>query len=57
MRPNAGNPGPEAPLRCPLWDQGLIRTCQAAQVRGLPGEWLVQFAFGCTFEDPGDLGE
>ena len=38
-------------------DQGLIRTGQAAQVRGLPGEWLVRFAFGCTFEDPGDLGE
>ena len=38
-------------------DQRLIRTCQAAQLRGLPGEWLVQFAFGCTFEDPGDLGE
>jgi hypothetical protein len=26
-------------------------------VRGLPGEWLVQVAVGCTFEDPGDLGE
>ena len=26
-------------------------------MRGLPGEWLVQFALGCTFEDPGDLGE
>jgi hypothetical protein len=26
-------------------------------LRGLPGEWLVQFAVGCTFEDPGDLGE
>ena len=26
-------------------------------MRGLPGEWLVQFALGCAFEDPGDLGE
>ena len=26
-------------------------------MRGLPGEWLVQFAFGCAFENPGDLGE
>ena len=26
-------------------------------MRGLPGEWLVQFAVGCTLEDPGDLGE
>jgi hypothetical protein len=26
-------------------------------VRGLPGQWLVQFTFGCAFEDPGDLGE
>jgi hypothetical protein len=26
-------------------------------MRGLPGEWLVQVAVGCTFEDPGDLGE
>jgi hypothetical protein len=23
----------------------------------LPGEWLVRFAVGCAFEDPGDLGE
>jgi hypothetical protein len=40
-----------------LRDQGLIGTRQAAQLRGLPGKWLVQFAVGCTFEDPGDLGE
>ena len=26
-------------------------------MRGLPGEWLGQLAVGCTFEDPGDLGE
>jgi hypothetical protein len=26
-------------------------------LRGLPGEWLVQVAVGCAFEDPGDLGE
>jgi hypothetical protein len=26
-------------------------------LRGLPGEWLVQFAVGCAFEDPGDLSE
>ena len=26
-------------------------------MRGLPGEWLVQVAVGCAFEDPGDLGE
>ena len=26
-------------------------------MRGLPGEWLVQFAFGRAFEDPSDLGE
>jgi hypothetical protein len=26
-------------------------------MRGLLGELLVQFAVGCTFEDPGDLGE
>jgi hypothetical protein len=26
-------------------------------VRGLHSEWLVQFIFGCAFEDPGDLGE
>jgi hypothetical protein len=38
-------------------DQGLIRTRQAAQLRGLPGEWLVQSAVGCTFENPGDFGE
>ena len=57
MRPRAGGPGPAASLRYPVRDQGLICTCQAAQVRGLPGEWLVRFAFGCAFEDPGDLGE
>jgi hypothetical protein len=57
VRAHAGDPGPAAPLRYPLRDQGLIRTRQAAQVRGLPGEWLVQFAVGCAFEDPGDLGE
>jgi hypothetical protein len=38
-------------------DQGLIRTRQPAQSRGLPGEWLVQFTVGCTFENPGDFGE
>lgn len=26
-------------------------------VAGLPGKWFVQFAVGCTFEDPGDLSE
>ena len=57
MRPRAGGPGPAASLRYPVRDQGLVRTRQAAQVRGLPGEWLVRFAFGCAFEDPGDLGE
>jgi hypothetical protein len=46
-----------ASLRYPLRDQGLIGTCQAAQVRGLPGQWLVQLALGCALEDPGDLGE
>ena len=50
-------PARRRPSRYPLRDQGLICTRQAAQVRGLPGEWLVQFAFGCAFEDPGDLGE
>jgi hypothetical protein len=57
VRPRAGGPGPAASLRYPLRDQGLICTRQAAQLRGLSGEWLVQFAVGCTFEDPGDLGE
>jgi len=57
VRPHAGGPGPAAPLRYPLRDQGLIRTGQAAQVRSLPGAWLVQVAFGCALEDPGDLGE
>ena len=57
MRPHAGGTGPAAPLRYPPRDQGLIRTCQAAQVRSLPGAWLVQVAFGCALEDPGDLGE
>jgi hypothetical protein len=57
VRAHPGDPGPAAPLLYPLRDQGLIRTRQAAQLRGLLTEWLVQFAFGCTFEDPGDLGE
>jgi hypothetical protein len=57
VRPHAGDPGPAAPLLYPVRDQGLIGTCQAAQVRGLPGEWLIQFTVGCAFEDPGDLGE
>ena len=26
-------------------------------MRGLPGAWLVKFAFRCAVEDPGDLGE
>ena len=26
-------------------------------MRSLPGAWLVQVAFGCALEDPGDLGE
>ena len=57
MRTHTGGPGPAAPLRYPLRDQSLIRTRHAAQVRGLPGAWLVQFAVGCALEDPGDLGE
>ena len=57
MRPHAGGPGSAASLCYPLRDQGLIRTRLAAQVRGLPGEWRVQFTVGCAFEDPGDLGE
>ena len=57
MRSHAGDPGPAAPFRYPLRDQGLICTRQAAQACGLPGQWLVQLAPGCAFEDPGDLGE
>lgn len=57
MWPHAGDSGPAASLSYPLRDQGLIRTCQAAQVCGLPREWLVQVAVGRTFEDPGDLSE
>jgi hypothetical protein len=56
VRTHAG--GPAASLRYPMWDQGPTRPhLQGGIGARSAGEWLVQFAVGCAFDDPDDLDE
>lgn len=57
MRAHTRGPGPASAFLNP--SRNCLRVCSrlAAQVRGLPGEQLVQLSLGRAFEDPRDFGE
>jgi hypothetical protein len=57
VRRHAGSSGPAPPLGDPLRGKGLVGARQAAQLRGGPGQRLVELALRRPLEDPGHLGQ
>jgi hypothetical protein len=57
VRSLAGVGGPAPPFLNPPRDGRRVSPGLAAQVRGLPGERLVQLPFRGALEDPGHLGQ